>query len=221
MQVIYVIRHGETDTNVANKVNDKNIITPLNKNGKLQALKTGKHFMNNIKKSNDKFIIYSSPSNRAVETAEIIAHEMKIDKNDIIQDERLNEIDNGLLSGSNVGDTIHNEYMQEFNKFPKDPVEFELAFNKFDKIIHKKFKYESNKHIETRVKSFYNSLPKNKKIIIVTHGGIIQYTIKVLFNIKHKIMGDITNGSNCTITCMIKDKNKYNLITLPNTSHLA
>ena len=43
MQFIYVIRHGETDANVKGKVNDKNITTPINKNGKLQAKKTGKY----------------------------------------------------------------------------------------------------------------------------------------------------------------------------------
>lgn len=39
MQFIYVIRHGETDANVKSKVNDKNITTPLNKNGILQSKK--------------------------------------------------------------------------------------------------------------------------------------------------------------------------------------
>ena len=221
MQVIYIVRHGETAANAAGKVNDKNVVTPLNKNGKSQALKTGRHFKNNIKKSTDKFIIYSSPSIRAVETAEIIANELKIDKNDIIQDARINETDNGIVSGTGPGDAIYEAYMKEFNKCPKDPIEFELAFDKFDKIIHKKFKCETNKHIETRVNEFYESLPKNKKIIVVTHGGIVQYTIKVLFNVRHKIMGDITNGANCSLTSIIKDKNKFNLITLPNTLHLA
>lgn len=54
--------------------------------------------------------------------------------------------------------------MKEFNKLPKDPIKLELSFNKFDKIIKKKFKVENAKHSEKRVKSFYNSLPKNKKI---------------------------------------------------------
>ena len=34
-------------------------------------------------------------------------------------------------------------------------------------------------------------------------------------------MGDITNGANCSLTSIIKDKNKFNLITLSNTLHLA
>jgi len=48
MQFIYVIRHGETDANIEGKVNDKNIITPLNKKGKLQAMKTGKYLKKRI-----------------------------------------------------------------------------------------------------------------------------------------------------------------------------
>jgi broad specificity phosphatase PhoE len=220
MQIIYVVRHGETAANVAKKVNDKNVVTPLNKNGKSQALKTGKHFKNNIKKPNDKIAIYSSPSIRAVETAEIIANELKIDKNDIIKDDRINETDNGIVSGTGEGDAIYEAYMKEYNKFPKDPVEYELLADKIDKIIYKKFKCETGKHIEARVKDFYDSLPKNKKIIVVTHRGIVQFTIRVLFNVRHNIMGDITNGANCSLTSIIKDKDKYSLITLPNTLHL-
>lgn len=220
MQIIYVVRHGETAANVAGKVNDKNVVTPLNKNGKSQALKTGKYFKNNIKKPKDKIAIYSSPSIRAVETAEIIANELKIDKNDIIQDDRINETDNGIVSGTGPGDDIYEAYVKEFSKSPKDPIEYELVADKIDKIIYKKFKCETGKHIEVSVREFYDSLPKNKKIIVVTHSGIVQYTIKVLFNVRHKIMGDITNGANCNLTSMIKDKNKYSLITLPNTLHL-
>ena len=222
MQIIYVVRHGETAANVAGKVNDKNVVTPLNKNGKSQALKTGKYFKNNIKKPKYKIAIYSSPSIRAVETAEIIANELKIDKNDIIQDERINELAHGLLSGSQKGDKINKELMEEFNKLPTDPIDRELSYVKFDKMLEKKFKCESNEHIETHVSEFYESLPKNKKIIVVTHGGIVKYTIKVLFNVlpADKINGDLTHGKNCTITCITKDKGNYKLLSLPNTLHL-
>jgi broad specificity phosphatase PhoE len=225
MQFIYVIRHGETDANVNNQVNDKNVITPLNKNGKIQASKTGKYlkkeFMSGILKGS--CIIYSSPSIRAVQTAEIISNELNINKSDIIIDDRINELDHGLLSGSKKGDKIHNVYMKEFNKLSKDPIKSELAFIKFDKIIEKKMKTESMEHIVKRLNSFYNMLPKNKKnIILVTHGGIVSSTLKVIFNIlpAGDIKGDLSNGKNCTITCITRKKNYYQLLSLPNTLHL-
>jgi broad specificity phosphatase PhoE len=216
MQFIYVVRHGETDANVAGMVNDKKIEIGLNADGKKQAKKTGKYFKNRKLKD---VIIYTSPSNRAIQTTELINTELKTE---IIIDNRINEIDHGLMSGATKGDKIFNRYMKEFNKLPKDPIDFELSFDKFDKFIEKEFKTESIGHLEKRVKSFYNSLPKNKHIIVVTHSGISSFTIRVLFNILQAgdIKGDKTYGKNCTIMCITKEKNKYKLLTLPNTLHL-
>lgn len=208
MQFIYVVRQGETDANVAGQANDINITLPINAKGKAQSNKTGKYLKTRFSKK-DKFIIYTSKSTRAIETAEIIADELDFDKNNIIQDERINETDNGLLSGSVKGDDMYNKFMKEYNKLPTDPIDFELSMDKFYDLLHKKFKNEPPKLSEKRVKSFYESLP-NKK-------DIIQSMIRNLFNVSPKIIGDITNVSNCTITCITR---KYNLITLPNTLHL-
>jgi hypothetical protein len=41
-----------------------------------------------------------------------------------------------------------------------------------------------------------------------------------LFNINPQIKGDLSNGKNCTINCIAKRYNKYQLITIPNTLHL-
>jgi broad specificity phosphatase PhoE len=219
-QLIYVVRHGETDANVNKQVNDRNVITPLNSQGKAQAKKTGIYFRKEHC-DNFKCIIYTSPSIRAVQTSEIIAKELKINPKHIIQDDRLNELDHGLLSGSTKYDKINIEYMKEFNKLPKDPIKLELSFEKFDKLIEKKFKVETIANIKKRILSFYKSLPKNKKnIIVVTHGGIVQGTLMTLFNIKSEILGDLTNGKNCSINCIAKEKNKYALLTIPNTLHL-
>lgn len=221
MQFIYVVRHGETDANIENRVNDKNVITPLNKQGKIQAQKTGKYLKREFCETPNKCIIYSSPSIRAVETATIIAKELKINPENIIQDERINELDYGLLSGTKESEKIHKEYMKEFNKLSKDPIKLELSFENFDKVIEKKFKTETMDNIVKRLKSFYKSLPEDKKnIIIVTHGGIVQGTIMTLFNIRPQLKGDLSNGKNCTINCITKEKSKYELITLPNTLHL-
>jgi len=161
MPFIYVIRHGETNANKNNQVNDINIKTSLNLNGKTQAKKTGIYLHSRNLKD---FIIYSSPSKRAIETSQIIANEMKYDDN-IIIDER-------LISGSVKGDDINNEYMQEFNKLPTDPIDLELSFVEFDVKIYKKFKCESLAIASKRVSSFYDDLPR-KNIVLIPHGGFI------------------------------------------------
>ena len=47
MVLIYIVRHGETEMNVDEKVNDSNIDTEINKNGKKQAKKNGRIFKKN------------------------------------------------------------------------------------------------------------------------------------------------------------------------------
>ena len=66
-QILYIVRHGETDANTKELINDRNVATPLNANGKKQATITGKYF-NNRKMKN--IAIYTSPSTRAVQTAD-------------------------------------------------------------------------------------------------------------------------------------------------------
>ena len=215
MQLIYVVRHGETDANVKGQVNDRNVIIPLNANGKSQATKTGKYF----KKACSSCIIYSSPSVRAVQTATLIAKELTVSK--VIQDDRINEADHGILSGSVPGDAIDKKFMKIINKLSKtDSVDRELAYQKVEPTINKNFKTESREATVARVKSFLKSLPKKKNIIIVTHRGIIQGILTALFNVIAQVSGDTTNGKNCSIMGIRKDENKYQLLTTPNTIHL-
>ena len=219
-QLIYVVSHGETESNVKGVINDKNINTTLTNIGKTQAIKTGKYF--NSKNITDVHI-YSSPSIRAVQTAQLIANELNINKSKINTDDRINEMSYGLLSGTRKGDKINDEYKKECDKMPKDPIDYMLELPAFDKKIVKKYKVESDKHIQDRVTNFFKSLPnKPKHIIIVTHGGIMTYIIRCLFNILQArvVLGDLTSGPNCCIMCIKNEKNKYELLTAPNTLHL-
>ena len=83
-----------------------------------------------------------------------------------------------------------------------------------------KYKTEKHTNMMNRIKSFIDNVPKHKHIIIVTHSGLIQKAIETLFNVVPKLQGDLTNGKNTTITAILKTKNKYKLLTLPNTKHL-
>ena len=218
MPFIYVVRHGETDANVKEKVNDKNVITPLNDLGKAQATKTGKYLKKFRCKNGCK--IYASPSIRTKETAELIAKQLKV-KN-ITYDDRLIEIDQGLFSGSTPGDKINKKFHKIVSKMAKDPIEKELEFLDVYKILEKDFGRESQININKRVKEFFDSLP-NEDVIVVTHGGIIQTTLIVIFGIlpAGQVNGDLSNGKNCTITAILNENSKYTLVTLPNTLHLS
>ena len=220
-QILYIVRHGETDANVKGLINDKNVVTPLNANGKKQATITGKYF-NNRKMKN--IAIYTSPSTRAVQTAELIAKELKFNKTTIIKDARLDELDHGLLSGIGVGDKVYNDFMKwKLKTVPNDIIDLSLSYDISGKYIVKNYGMESDKHVTDRIKGFLKSLPSDKKnIIIVTHSGIIQRLVQVVCNIMaFNVTGDLTNGKNCTIMSMLKEKNRYKVLTLPNTLHLG
>ncbi|TFD93607.1 histidine phosphatase family protein [Jeotgalibacillus sp. R-1-5s-1] len=81
--MIYVIRHGQTDLNLQRKMQGRTGL-PLNENGISQAhsLKTE---LQNVKFD----FVYSSPQERAVQTAEIVTGKQAL------TDERLNVIDVG------------------------------------------------------------------------------------------------------------------------------
>lgn len=73
MTMIYLVRHGETDWNLARRIQGSTDI-PLNDTGRAQAAATGE-----LLASREWDGIYSSPLSRAFETAEIIAARLGLD----------------------------------------------------------------------------------------------------------------------------------------------
>lgn len=144
---IYVVRHGQTEWNVAGKCQGKKDIE-LNEMGKKQAEETAK-----VLKNEEIDLIISSPLKRAKETAEIIKGSRPID---IVVDERISERDFGEFEGMTKAD------------FDSDEI--------WDYEKNKKYeKAENVQELFDRVSSFLNDIKENKSdknILIVTHGGI-------------------------------------------------
>ncbi len=88
--VIYVVRHGQTNLNLEHKAQGRKGL-PLNENGINQA-KTLKEKFNEENVCFD--YVYSSPQERAIQTAMICT-----DRNDILVAERLNVYDLGSADG--------------------------------------------------------------------------------------------------------------------------
>jgi broad specificity phosphatase PhoE len=221
MPLIYLVRHGETYVNAEKRINDENVITKLTDNGKTQAKKTGEYF----KKKSDKleYIIYTSPAVRTRQTTEIIVKNLNY-KPRIIEDNRLIEMNYGKLSGLCKTDKLYVEFSKWVTDHYRDPIEYALNFDKYDKILSDKYGIEQTKNAISRVRDFFDSIINtDNPIIIVTHGGIVQCILSALFNIRVPLSGDVSNGKNCTITCIAKNLTKgiqYELLSLPNTNHL-
>jgi len=71
--LLYLVRHGETDWNLARRIQGSTDI-PLNDTGRAQAAAAGR-----LLSRRDWDAIYSSPLSRALETASIIATEIGLD----------------------------------------------------------------------------------------------------------------------------------------------
>ena len=141
--MIYIVRHGETDDNVARRYGGR-IDTELNQKSINEAYKL-KEKLQDIKFD----IVFSSPLKRAYKTAQIISN------NPIIKDERLIERNNGDLEGK-----LKTEIKEkiDFN----DP--HEIRYN-VENIVD--FRSRINDFLKEIIKNYHG-----KNILIVTHAGV-------------------------------------------------
>lgn len=142
---LYIIRHGETDVNVEEKINGLNEID-LNKKGVEQAKNTGQK-LKNIEYD----FIMSSPLIRTKHTAELI----NVKNKKIVSDDRLKERDAGLFTLKYIKEIDPNDWWSINPK--KDYQTVETVINFLNKL----------KEFLDEIKEKY----KDKNIIIVTHGG--------------------------------------------------
>lgn len=150
---LYVIRHGETDRNKANRVLGRSDL-PLNATGRRQADLAG------IQLAKIHFdAIYSSPMIRVDQTAHEIIKYQHLPA-PIIYDDRLIEMNFGIYEG----------------RLRTDP-EFQKAKRNFFKPLSGG---ESYMEVACRVYSFLDDLAKKAgkyaldNVLIVTHGGIMR-----------------------------------------------
>lgn len=144
--MLYVVRHGQTDWNIAGKIQGKTDI-PLNENGLDQA-NVVKEMLKDVKFTN----VYSSPLLRAKNTAEIICDS----KISVLTDERISE----RCMGDYEGMDPHSMNLERFWDYSKnvnvenvEPVK-DLINRVYDFLEEKKESYE------------------NGDVLIVTHGGV-------------------------------------------------
>lgn len=141
---IYIVRHGQTDSNLAKVFNT--YIEDINENG----IKQAEELRDRIKDI-DFDVIYCSPLLRAVHTKDII----NVNNVKTIYDVRLEERDPGALAG-----------------MPWDTVDREKYWNYYEKEVYKD--EESIDHLFSRIEEFLNELKDKdfKKVLIVAHSGV-------------------------------------------------
>ena len=136
--IIYVVRHGQTDLNKEKKAQGRNGL-PLNEEGIRQAKELNKKFV----EENIKFdYIYSSPQERAIETAKICSS-----SDNIIIDERLNVYDLGSADGLPVKDIKMTGTIPDVNVYSgvEDLKDYKKRIMSFVEEIINKYKHTDYK----------------------------------------------------------------------------
>lgn len=152
--MLYLIRHGQTDWNLMNKIQGQYDV-PLNDTGRGQAI----NVTDKLSRLNLEYII-SSDLSRASETAQIIGNKLNIR---VDYDARLREYDFGILTGMTRNMLDPNSEQAFFaNPTYFNAESFDAAF--------------------ARVKGFLESVDFNKNILVVTHGGVINFVLCYLEN---------------------------------------
>ncbi|MBC2581712.1 histidine phosphatase family protein [Clostridium sp. DJ247] len=198
---VFLVRHGETEWNRLGKFQGCKDIN-LSEEGVVQAQYLSKKF-------NDNFdYIYTSPLKRAMQTAEVIAANKEI--RPIIVNE-LREINFGEWEGLTIKE-ISNNFPEEFNDWRNDKVEAPMCGGDL-----------SLKNASRRAKNAITEIVarhKEKKILIVAHGGIIKAGLIGLFEwdmtMYHKI--NLGNTAICEIDFDL-DLNPT-IVKINDTSHL-
>ena len=144
--MIYLIRHGQTDWNLADKIQGQTDI-PLNETGRKQALCLSPQ----ISKLHLKQIV-TSDLKRARETAQLLNTEAHVP---IISDERLREINFGDLEGHPVPELTPETWQT-------------LSLSGY------RFHAESLSDVYRRVQRFFSDLDPADNTLVVTHGGLLK-----------------------------------------------
>lgn len=193
---LYIVRHGETIWNEKKLLQGSTDID-LNENGRRLARLTGialndTHF--------DK--IYSSPLNRAYETACIIRNGRDIP---IIKNELLRELCFGVWEGQNMSMLLKDDN-QKFKYFFKQPHLYEPTTNgeTIDALCKRASKFMSE-IVEPEA-------PALSRIMIVAHGALNK---AIMTHIKKHSMEHFWSGGlqkNCNVIIVDYTNGKYSII---------
>ncbi|GHV93266.1 phosphoglycerate mutase [Spirochaetia bacterium] len=174
----YFIRHGQSEGNIAGILQGR-LDYPLTAKGREQAAERGRSLRNILSPSRSpceggRTLLYVSPLNRAVETAEIIAAQVALPPPVFLED--LQELDLGSWTGKVMPDMEKEdpEGWQQFQARSWDGVPgAESAASLYKRAMR----------AWTEIRNGTKASGA-EKVIVVTHHGIIQWMIKTSFGVR-------------------------------------
>jgi broad specificity phosphatase PhoE len=213
---MFLVRHGQTDEAGA-----------LNEKGIEQASKTGAYLKNRFGKHSGDVVIYSSPTQSALDTAKSLQEALGT-KTDIIQDERLAELDRGdggknFAEFPDLGQKLKDANASFAKKHP-DPLDQHKSSDEYFALLQKTFGGEDIRKRLKDLRALVDEMHKHQHVIVVTHSGIIGLLAPDLVAVSQKgsyLTGDVRHGKHCTITYYDEKNGKPVLLVPTNSVHLA
>ena len=182
MTTFILVRHGESEWNRAGRIQGQ-VNSPLTVLGINQA-KAIRDYLSGIL-LNQELEIYTSPLDRALQTAEIIAQGIDYPSRKIIIEERLNDFNLGEISGTFGWDKVAEIFPEQAQLRLQDPMRFHPSGG------------ESGAEFEARLRSLLEDLMDDGTLkLMVSHGIVNKFIRGILKNLSGKEMVELGESQN-------------------------
>ena len=193
MTALILVRHGESEWNREGRVQGQ-FDSPLTEMGVVQAKSVSRYLSGVL--LNQPLKIYTSPLERASETASIIAEELQYPKEKIIIEQRLNDFNLGVIAGTYGWEKVAEMYPDLARMRLQDPLRFHPPGG------------ECGADFEARLRSFLDDLQDDGITNLLVSHGIVN---KFIRGIRRNLKGEeiIALGeSQDTIYCLDHEQEK-------------
>lgn len=201
---IYLTRHSKTVWNQEKRLQGR-CDSPLTPEG-IENAKALKHYLDQSQLNFDH--IYSSPIQRAYQTATLL-----FDESQIVQDENLVEMNFGIFEGRKISDILKTDG-ELYNQLWHHPEEFTRIPQG-----------ESYDEVRSRAQCFLNQLKQQDKdstILVVTHGMYFIVLLATMLGLDKKdyirINQKVVEG--CSLTLVEEVNGSYELIKYNQCDYL-
>lgn len=182
MTTLILVRHGESVWNRAGRIQGQ-VNSPLTDLGINQAKAISDHLSGIL--LNQELEIYTSPLDRAIQTAEIIAQGIDHPSSKIIIEERLNDFNVGEISGTFGWDKVAEIFPEQAQLRLQDPMRFHPSGG------------ESGAEFEARLRSLLEDLMDDGALkLMVSHGIVNKFIRGILKNLSGKEMVQLGESQN-------------------------
>ena len=193
MTALILVRHGESEWNREGRVQGQ-FDSPLTEMGVVQAKSVSRYLSGVL--LNHPLKIYTSPLERASETASIIAEELQYPKEKIIIEQRLNDFNLGVIAGTYGWEKVAEMYPDLARMRLQDPLRFHPPGG------------ECGADFEARLRSFLDDLQDDGITnLLVSHGIVNKFIRGIRRNLKGEEIIALEESQD-TIYCLDHEQEK-------------